>query len=377
MTEQRKRWITLGVGLLLTLAIGIGLLVVGGAEETVYGTPGEDFVGYLSTQSYRSIAETAKAFCENEMTSARAESTYLGYVQTGEMTEEELDALPLEEDERLSVESGEYLDVYYSRNGHNGHTGTCLLRTADGFRYYSAMPSIGAPLTNAYFASVFDGEKYLNSTSAVTLSLRMVNGSTNVDATYRQQIMLDGTLAYVNQGIPGLVSELYFEESYGDGITVYLKHPLENDGGFYSLSQINRELASENLEYTVSLIKGGEQVDLDTLDTMSDVAGFMFAMDPDPSYFVKTAYGFAMSDEGCLALFKSMMSEEAYGELEQTWEKYRMHFNSAYYVTEGRLSASKAVITMSDGEDLFALTVNASYTDFGTTEVELPVPTED
>lgn len=161
-----------------------------------------------------------------------------------------------------------------------------------------------------------------------------------------------------------------------DSINVYIEHPQKNDGKLYTLSEINRDLRSQNLEYKVYISKGGEQVWIESLSTLQDITDFMFMMELDASYFVKTPYGFSMPDEKYKEVCKLMMGENAYAEMEEAWDEYHIHFNSDYYVTDGRLSASKTVLTMSNGDDIFALTITVNYTDFGTTEVKLPNSTE-
>ena len=108
------------------------------------------------------------------------------------------------------------------------------------------------------------------------------------------------------------------------------------------------------------------------MTTMQDITDFMFMMELDASYFVKTSYGFSMPEEKYKEVCRLMLGEHEYQEMIQAWEEHYFNFSADYYVTEGRLSASKITLSMSDGNDVFALTVTVNYTDFGTTEVVLP-----
>lgn len=372
-----KRIVKLVVGLALTVAISIKLFELGNnLDHFKYDDPSETFVGVVSDSSYGSKVETAKAFLTNELTGVTSQPVYTGYEKLGDLSSNDIDNLVLEQELKSEIESAESIAVYYTCDDVSKSTKTCLLKMNGEYRYYVSMSSVGEALTNSYFDTVLDGAKYLNCTSTTTVNLRLVNPKATTDATYRQTIMFDNDIAYFDQELPGLDYEMYFTES-GNSINVYLEHPDKNDGKFYTLSEINKDLRSQNLEYKVYLTKGGEKVWLESLSTLQDITDFMFMMKLDASYFVKTAYGFSMPDEKYKEVCKMMAGEDAYAEMEQAWDEYHIHFISDYYVTDGRLSASKTVLTMSNGDDIFALTINVNYTDFGTTEVTLPNSTEE
>lgn len=362
-----KKIMKLVVGMVLTVTISVSMFTLGSDLDSFeYDEPSETFVGVISDSSYGSKDETARAFLLNELTGATAQPIYSKYEKIKDLSTEDIENLALEQNLKSEIESAENIAVYYSCYGVNKRTNTCLLEMNGEYRYYVSLPSNGEALTNSYFDTVLDGAKYLNCTSTSTVN---IHSTTNV--VYRQTIMFDDDIAYFDQELPGMDYEMYFSDS-DNSIDVYLEHPQKNDGKFYSLSEINKELRSQNLEYKVYLTKGGEKVWIEELSTLQDITDFMFMMQLDASYFEKTSTGFSMPKEKYKEVCKMMAGETAYAEMEKEWDKYIVNFRADYYVTDGRLSGSETSLVMSKGDDIFAMNIIVNYTDFGITEVMLP-----
>ncbi|MGN0812484.1 MAG: hypothetical protein ACI4MQ_03130 [Candidatus Coproplasma sp.] len=374
---MKGRIVKFSVGLVLAFAISIGLIVF---EKNVsffnYEAHSETFAGYVSSKSYSSKLDTAKAFLSEELCGSTEEPVYGGYTEEGELSESEIDALGVRDKVSGNILSVSNMTVRYSSNGENKSANAYLVKMDDGkYKYYTTLQSDGEQLTNSYFASVLDGEKYLNCTSTTVLTFRMINDSSTVESTYRQTIKIDDDKALFEQELPGLISDIYFVEEKND-LVAYIKHPTKDDGKFHSLDEINRGLSSSGYYYYIKLMRGGESVDAETLDTIEDLTDFIFAMTIDASYFEKTSFGFSMPDSKYKEVCKQLAGESAYKEMEEAFETYHVYFKSDYYVTDGRLSANKTVLTMSDGEDVFALNITTNYSNFGTTEVKHPTEGE-
>ena len=375
--EMVKRIVKLVTGLILTAAISVGMFILGDNMNFFqYEDPSETFVGVLSERAYGSKVETAKEFITIELTGATSKPIYSGYEKIADLSSEDIEKLALSAEDKAKVTAAERVVVHYTCDDVNRSMDACLLEMEGEYRYYVSPSSNGEALTNSYFDTVLDGARYLNCTSVTTVNMRLVNPQATTDATYRQTILFDDDKAFFDQELPGFSSDMYFVEK-NEYLTAYLEHPQKNDGKFYSLSEINSDLRSQNLIYEVFLVKGGERVSLKSLSTLQDITDFAFMMQVDASYFVKTPNGFSMPNEKFKEVCKLMLGDLAYGEIEQAWDEYHIHFNSDYYVTNGRLSASKTVLTMSNGEDVFALTISVNYTDFGATEIVLPCATEE
>ena len=370
------RIVKLVVGLLLTASVSIGMIRLGNNVGGLdYETPSETFVGAVSAASYETKEETARAYLSNELKGDSSQPIYLSYEKVDDLTSDEIAGLALDDDLMASVESAEKGIVHYTDNSVEKRSSTTIIKANGKYRYYVSLTAVGEPLTNSYFESVFDGANYLNCTSTTTVNMRVNSSVTSSDVTYLQIIKFDDDVAYFDQQLPGMDFELYFEE-VSSSIEVYIEHPQKNDGKLYPLSEINRDLYYQGFEYRVYLTNGNEQIWIDTLDAMQDITDFMFMMDLDASYFVKTSYGFSMPDEKYREVCRMLLDDVDYNMLSLAWDEYHIRFNADYYVTDGRLSASKTVLTLSDGDEVFAITITALYTDFGTTEVTLPNETE-
>ena len=367
-----SRIVKLVIGLLITTAVSVGMFTVEGTlNHFEHDNYSETFIGVISAASYDSKEETVRGFLETELCGASAQPVYVGYEKISDLTSEEINELALDEQTKAEVVSAERVSVRYATERDEKRVSTCVLEMNGRYRYYVSLSLDGEALTNSYFDSVFDGAKYLNCTANTVVNMRVNNKQTASDVSYRQVIQFDDDIAYFDQELPGMDYDMYFTEEE-NSIDIYIEHPDKRDGKLYSLARINRELRSQNLEYRVYLTNGNEQVWLDTMTTMQDITDFMFMMELDASYFVKTSYGFSMPEEKYKEVCRLMLGEREYQEMIQAWEEHYFNFSADYYVTEGRLSASKITLSMSDGNDVFALTVTVNYTDFGTTEVVLP-----
>ena len=395
---MKWRIVKAAVGIVLTVVVTLGMFAFGngfGKLEFEKEEYSETFLGALSDTSYKSKVESVKAFLEKEIKGATSTPEYIGYEKIEDLTASQVRKLDIDYELKGQVESAELVSVFYKCPEDEYHNynnvededddeeateksnvktiESCIVKMVDGYRYYAYLSNDGEALTNSYFKTVLDGSKYLNCTSTTTLNMRTVSDNMVSDANYRQIIKFDDDIACFDQDLPGMKNKMFFTEDNG-GIEVYLEHPIEKDGKYYSLSELND---NSYIRYEVYLIKGGEQIAVDTLSVMQDVTDFMFMMELDASYFVKTDYGFSMPDNKYKEVCKLMVDSNTYEQMTNDWQRYHVYFHSDYYVSEGRLAGSKTVLTMSNGDDIFALTINVEYTDFGTTEVTLPEEAED
>lgn len=339
-----------------------------------YDTPSETFTGVVSDSSFNSKSDTAKAFVKNELTGTTSQPIYNRYESLKALTSDEIKNLSIAQDIKSQINSAENIKIYYTCDNSDKSVNACVLNmNDDDYRYYSSLSNIGEALTNSYYNSVLDSSKYLNCTGITTINMRLIHSQSTTEATYRQTVMFDNDIAYFDQELSGLEYEMYFSENE-NSITTYLKHPKKNDGVFYSLDEINKDYYGAELK--CYFLKCGEQIYVDSLSSLQDIIDLMFTLKVDASYFVKTPYGFNMPNEKYKEICKLMISEATYEEIEQAWADYHIYFSSDYYVTEGRLSAIKTILTMSDGDDVFSLNISSNFTEFGTTTVDHPCSTE-
>lgn len=363
-----KKIVTLSIGLLITVAVSIGLFVLGNQMNFFnYEASSETFTGVLSEVACSTKEETVKTFLKNELTGATAQPVYERYEKLGNLTEADIEELGLEE----NVTSAEDVVVFYVCDDVPRSINMYLLNIEDMYHYYVLRPKNGEALTNSYLASVIDGAKYVNCTSTTTLNFRVVSSELTLDTTYLQTFKFSEDIAHLNQEIPGMMVEAYIKET-DESLLVYMENPLNPDGTFYTIDEINRQLYGYGYYLDLQVSKGNQQVSVETLKKMEELTDFIFLLDIDASYFVKTPYGFSMPNEKYREVYKMMLGDIEYAEFEEDLDKYRVYFHSEYYVSEGRLSATKTVLTMTTDEGVFTFTIMTSYTDFGTTQVVIP-----
>lgn len=335
----------------------------------------ETFVGVVSENGFQSYEETAMAFVNCELNGEAAEPVYKDYKICSSLSANELEKLQLEKltDERFC--EGEEVQIEYVLDGKLTSAKSYFLqserRTNERYHYFVLPAENGAPLTNSYLNSVMDGKHYRNCTSTMTLGMRVIGETITMDTTYLQTISLADDKVQFYQELPGTIQEVYLAEE-NNSIAAYLKHPLKNDDKFYSLSQIKSDVFSEGYIYDLRLIRGGEQVSIDDMDSMQDIADFIFLINLDASFFVKTNFGFRMTNKSYQKICEIMAGKEFAEEIEQAWKEFHINFRADYYVSEGRLSKTDVNLTMIHDEEIFALSVVTRYSDFGTTEVVLP-----
>lgn len=343
------------ISLVISIALGVGLFIFGNHLDFFQPeTHSETFTGYISTATYNDKVSTAKAYLSEELAGASAAPVYKKYTKLYDLSKSQLSSSKinvLTEDEILGGEVGA---IDYSSEGKDFVVNAHILRTASGYRYYVAPQKRGEALTNSYLNSVLDGDKYLNCTVTTTLNMRLISSSATTDTIYRQSIYFDDDKVFFNQDLPGITQDWYLVEKE-NRINVYYSNgdPLESG-------------------YELYLIKNGDKIAVKSLHSIKEVTDFAFAMPIDASYFVKTDQGFSMTNEKYKAVCASIIGEEFADEIGEKWGEYHVHFRADYYVSNGRLSATQMVLTMSNGDEVFALTIEVKYSDFEKTEVNVP-----
>lgn len=370
---MKTRIAKLTIGLILTVAVSIGLFRLGGhLDHFTYDAPSETFLGVLSDSTYSSKVETVKGFLQNELTSAACRPTYVGYEKTGELSESDIEKLALEQELISTIELAESITVYYSDNDASRSSSAYLLKMDGQYRYYVPIANDGETLTNSYFNAIFAGSNYMNCVCTTTANFRFVSPQNTQDATYRQVIITDYNKVYIDQRIPGYDLDSFYFREQDNHIITYTTHPHKDDGKYYSLDDINADLLASNKVMKIYMTNGADRVSIESFETMQDMVDLMFMMDLDASFFVKTSYGFCMPTDKYMEVMKSFAGEDAYNEIEEAFEKYRIHFYAEYYVSEGRISAQKTVLTATNGDDVYALSLTVNFTEFETAQVMLP-----
>lgn len=371
-----KKIAKLILSLSLTVVAAGGIIGVGVVLNSKSAANGVDsFKGYVSDIVFDTKEQTVRNYVEKEFSSETKSTEFINFEKISNLSRDDIDrmgALSLTDKEIID---GEEVNIKFSRGGQILNAKACIFNTGFGYIYYVPPVETGGLIPNTYFNYIFNKENYLNSTYDCTVNMRTISEEATNDSIYHQQIYFADKKAYFDQDLPGLTNDFYFEEKDGRIIS-YLKHPNKKDGKFYSLSEINNSL-SPGLYYKVYLLKGNEQVDIAGLTKMDEIISFMFSMNLDSSFFVKTDRGFSMTDDRYKDVCKNLIgSASTNKEIDEAWDTYQVHFRGDYYVNEDRLSAYQIVLTMVNNDTIYALEIKSEFSNFGTTEIEMPYEKE-
>ncbi|MBQ7906720.1 MAG: hypothetical protein IJ309_01960 [Clostridia bacterium] len=334
--------------------------------------PNETFTGAISKESYPTTEASAMAYVEKELNGKTVVSTFNSYTKISDLSEEEISSKNLSQFTSASIVSAELGMVDYNYNEKNAQSELYILNTSSGYFYFTYIQKVGEQMTNSYFEELTDGSKYVDCTSTTTLGLTVIKDGMPVESSYLQTIKYDNTLAHFRQDYPGMFVDAFIEEQDGANLKSYASVK----GGYYDLAQVDRELRKHNMYLMgggLMILKGNDRIEISSLNSMTQVTDFIFAIPADASFFIKTGEGrFSMPEEKYKDVCRAMLGESAYAQFNQAWEQYNVHFSSEYVVDGDRLAYSIINLQMSNGTDTFILSVETHYTDFDTTEVTLP-----
>lgn len=335
---------------------------------------GETFKGYLSEETYNSEASAVRAFLKEQLDGTTAECTLKNYSPNKILTASEIDELGIDG----KIYSATDMTVHYTDgNLKDCKTSLYVVRSSNGFRYFAPLPKSGEAVTSSYYNSVLSNKAYNNCTVTTTYS----GHYQSLDATYLQTFKFDYTKAYFNQTIPSMQVDFYMEQT-DDGFEYYSRLPVFGDNKYYTDDEMDKkikEIYGSNYYFTGYVLKkGSKEYPLDSFADISELSMFIYAADFDGSYFVKTDYGFCMPFEkfkqavysmtGTLGEYASTVNSEI--------NEHIASLNIEYYVSEGRLSKidyTLQAIIGDDPKDLMSTEMHSLFTDFGTTEVILPL----
>lgn len=339
------------------------------------GNYSETFAGTLSTQSYESQENAAKAFLNTEIASTETRVSYKESSKEKDLTEEEVTAM------NLTVESGtvekvEKWQIGYSKTETNSRTAEdgseeklayvtvyiVVIKIApDGdttrevyeYRYYVPLPEKGEALSRSYYDSVFDDGKYKNCTFTYTMKsttkVMFIKQTMTVD--YKMYLTEDAVMIDAKVVMPSASDEP------SKSLTYYFVKDGSSVRGVKILNGVTSS-ASLYSEFGVSEIS-------DLYSSQMDDAIY--------SFFVKTDYGFKMNEDKLQDLFDNALEVAGTGsgiDFGKSSAKYE------FYVAEGKLDHALCEVKVQckyDGITMpITVTQKYKYSDFGTTAVTVP-----
>ncbi|MDE7464364.1 MAG: hypothetical protein K2M48_04975 [Clostridiales bacterium] len=311
------------------------------------------FVGSISVQSYESANDAAAAFLTEELDGAATSTTFVSYEKSADLTEEEIAELNLGEDFEFTVE-----DIDSAENGVVSYTESTsavnesaagaktarvvIIKIGSVYWYYVPMFKDGEVLTNSYMDNILDFTKYANVTETVVSKSVVSAGGQMAETSITITTKIANDKIYFKQVAPNPytnqkeTTEYYFVVTE-EGLLMYDKVGSEWDSSYSGF---------------------------DSLDEFLEAA-FKY----DASYFVKTKSGFKMNSEKLTQFLRDVLDNIGQG--------YTISSVSAnYYVKDARLDSAESNVKMKmtyQGQTINGTaTVTTTYTDYGTTVVNLP-----
>lgn len=367
------------VAVIAAMTVAVSLCLFAGCG----GNYSETYNGALSEQTYTSEEKAAQAFLSEEIGGSSSVVVYSKVkVEENALSEEEVEKLAIED--TSGVEYVKKATVFYTESNVSAYaaaTGTqdelqqmlyIVKYVNGGYKYYSPALSSGENLTKSYFNDVFNGERYANvtisgkmaSSAGVKMSYQGTNTDTtvNIDMSYTYQITENAVYLKMTE------TQRAPDETTGKPTTqtgVAEGYVVKTNKGYVMYSNISGS-------YQVMPLAG--------ISGGADMVWGSIINDTDHTGFKKTATGFQMDKESCLAImerqFGDIFESYEFGSLEDLIKEMQFDF----YVTEGNVSGVKQKLAMglTVNESGANLTVAASasadysFSKFGSTSVTVP-----
>ena len=335
---------------------------------------GETFVGAVSNATYESKEDAVKGFLEEEISGMAFTAEFVSYTKTADLSQKEIDGLAIDEDLRygiVSVEKGEveYIEQSYDENVLTKLANNTVKRLVyiiiyningnEIYRFYVIANEIGQYVSASSFKSIFYGYSYCNFTMELEINVNNIpedKGTYNIHkeiGKYTEQIVninvsCDDEEYRDDYGFEGSWGDVYYvdynEMLYGAGW---------DDDGLCVGCPIRPEEIERDREILGKLPLVERYYNWLNICILSYTGGVQAGIDKCYNYFVRT-------DKGYKANKIFSIGDTVYEDFE-------------IIVSQGNISEIKfKFITIWNGEKV-KYDVSASFYDFGTTKVDVPV----
>ncbi|MCH5165483.1 MAG: hypothetical protein J1G01_03675 [Clostridiales bacterium] len=324
--------------------------------------PADDsFVGCLSAESYDSQDSAVRAFLTEELDGAATQTTFVKAEEGEALSEEEIAQLALGDAIDVNdIESAVHCTVTYteekitkvqtSADNDNKTYDLIIIKIGSLYFYYIPVMPKGGSITNSYIAMICDSSKYMNVTETTVSTTTSTVKGISVKVVLTATTKLAGDKAYLKMVLSIPIMQQTETEEY------------------YLVTENDHLVTYAYSEYTNSWQRMGES-NYTSLEQLMREEMFKF----DHSYFERIDSGFKMIDGKLEQFVSDVMS----GQINSAAANLTVTKGSAYYyVKDARLDEVVVKLTMkgkADGENVtVSATARTRYSNFGTTEIDLP-----
>lgn len=367
--------------------------------------------GALSAETYTSPELAAKAFIDVEVSGDVTDATFVSYTKTADLTDEEVEALDISDEEKAeiaSVEKGEVkytvatsgsdLTVRTSADEEKTYLVIIVKYNDQTVKYYSPMLSSGDPLTKSYYDKVFSEENFKNVTLSYYLDIPIKASFQGISFTMKTSIKIDGkwdedSYGYFKSTTTVDLGQLGELTGMGGKQTMVMEQLYVNDktskfsGCIFARTTENGQKSEWIMEGTIKtpeLDEDGDEYDIDMPDYDDDEDDLLSKFKPafDYSYFIKTETGFKINSEK-LTEYMNIALKDAFDQSGAESMGITLGKTSAsadYYVYEGKITESVVKVNCNYTMDMngmhYKYTMNEKitikYSNYGNTNVVVP-----
>lgn len=339
--------------------------------EALGGTS-ETYTGAVSSTTYATASQAIEMCVANEVA---GESASVLNTTTTVLSAEQVESLNLPASETEGMIGVDEVLVEYSLPAEGvqamdtynpGKTvKVYVIKFENHFKYYTPCPVTGETITQSYYDSVFDNDKYQNCTLNTAIDVDVVVGkgliSVTVDMTMSQYIKYSQGAIYFEQTSGTTMKMMGTElENTQSVIKAYFEKTVTGDVKCY--------VSTDGGEWTNGSLS---MIGFSSIDELTPFANQYL----DSTYFTKTDYGFELADENAERYVEQTMSQ-----LKQYMNGGEIDMFAKYYVCSGVLSGTRVDLNMDVSMMIEEQNVGgkatavaeSKVTDYGTTVVEKP-----
>lgn len=364
------------------------------------------YTGTLSEETYDTPNAAAAAFVATELKGEVTDAKFVSYTKTADLTQKEVNALDISDEEKEEIESVEKGEIKYSVDSNSGVRASAddeklyvviIVHYKDKtVKYYSPVVNTGDPLTKSYYDKVFAPENFKNVTAkydmVIPVTIKADGQTVSMTMSVKMDMQWDdATYGYFKtvssmkmkgMGLPGMKDTNMIIEQFHVN-----NRNSKYYGSIFTRDNSHGEMSEWELEEGLDWSYGeGSDSDWDWDDDDYDDGEVnevinKFLPQFDYSYFVKTKTGFKINEEKLTEYLNIALGDamKQFGNI-INFDQGKTKATADYYVSDGKITESVMTVSLSYSTKTGGSTpsfsmnqkLNVTYTDYGKTIVKVP-----